>query len=217
MCECSKLKLSGKREAQAMVTFLRSAAIEWMRAHADAIIWDGMPLKLLALSMSTFEGTFPDYLEHLRIRDQWIDACVLHALACKFSLDVAVWQAEADPCLVGISLMPEAADMKSVPLVSVAMVNDKHFWGIVNMEEQVKPVDRGDCFPPTWPPSAPPGSDAKRASNQDDFDQDRYYISLGCAQFPHIYSIALDSPETSRSLMFAISFLIIIKRKWNET
>ena len=154
-----------------------------------------------------YKRQFPDYLEHMRVRDQWIDACVLQALACKFSLDVAVWQADADPCLLGISLMSEAADMKSVPLVSVAMVNDKHFWGIVNMEEQIVPVDRGDCFPPTCPPCAPPGSAAKRASNQDDFDQDRYYITLGCAQFPHIYSIAFDSPETSHRLMFAILLL----------
>ena len=162
-------KLSAKREAQAMVKLLRSTAIEWLRANADELMWEGMPVKRLAMSMATFEGTFPDYLEHMRVQDQWIDACVLHALASKFSLDVAVWQEDADPCLVGISLMSEAADMKSVALVSVAMVNDKHFWGIVSREEQIVPVDRGDCFPPTCPPCAPPGSAAKRASSEDDF------------------------------------------------
>ena len=70
------------------------------------------------------------YLEAMARDRTWIDVAVLHALGCSFRLDVAVHQEGIDPTLVGFSLSHGTGGPLSVPLLSVAVVNDLHFWGL---------------------------------------------------------------------------------------
>ena len=160
-------KLSATREPLGMVKLLRGLAIEWMRAHGDVAVWDGMSVKFLAMAMSSFPGTYPDYLERMSQSGQWIDACVLHCLGCHLRVDVVVWQPGLEPTLVGVSLWEGAPAHDEPPLVHVAMVNDLHFWGVERIESVVVPIDRGEWLP-IVPHVARESKQGKRAQPSDD-------------------------------------------------
>ena len=74
--------------------------------------------------------SFAEHVARIRCDKEWIDASVVHALGCVFSLDVFVWQLGMDPAVVGISAMV-GSHQRSLGSISVAMVNDLHFWGVV--------------------------------------------------------------------------------------
>ena len=90
-----------RRDPSAMVAYLRDLAMTWLLAHGDDEVWDNLTVRQLAISMGAFTGRFADYVEHMRQDKIWIDALVLHALACMFKVDLAVWQPGMDQTLVG--------------------------------------------------------------------------------------------------------------------
>ena len=77
-----------------------------------------------------------------------------------FNVDVAIWQ-QHDLTLVGTSLLPDRVG-GDVPLLSVAMVSNFHFWGVVALDVNVVPyVDKGDMAT-VKSNSAPANSTSKR-------------------------------------------------------
>ena len=78
------------RDPSDMVAYLRDLAMSWLLAHGDDEVWDNLTVRQLAISMGSFKGLFADYVKHMRQDKIWIDALVLHALACIFKVDVAV-------------------------------------------------------------------------------------------------------------------------------
>ncbi len=90
---------------------------------------NGMMLRDLVLIMSSEEETFPRYISRMGKDGEWVDASFLHALACHYRVDCLVWAEHGEPMRIGHSLGREAD--ASFGYVPVAMVNDLHFWGLV--------------------------------------------------------------------------------------
>ena len=152
LCTTSAFKKFHKyrRDPSAMVAYLRDLAMSWLLAHGDDEVWDNLTVRQLAISMGSFKGRFADYVEHMRQDKIWIDALVLHALACMFKVDVAVWQTGMDQTLVGVSTLPKNENLGTVPLLVIAMVNDLHFWGVRCAQTVLPPstaaADNGDIM-----------------------------------------------------------------------
>ena len=91
-----------------------------------------MTFKQLALAMaSEVPPHYKAHLEHVATDRAWVDASFLHALACRFKVDVAIWQPDSDPLLLGCSLHGE----DSLAFIAVGLVNDFHFWGATFLRE----------------------------------------------------------------------------------
>ena len=74
---------------------------------------------------------------------EWADAAFIHAVACGFEVDVAIFQGGSMDCvLLGISLH-NAEPRKVLPLGSKSNV---HWWGVLPSHEENEPpvVDQGD-------------------------------------------------------------------------
>lgn len=68
------------------------------------------------------------HLRRMACDKQWVDASVIHALACVFRVDIAIWQDPSEPTMVGYSMLSQGT---SFGLVTIALKNDLHFWGVV--------------------------------------------------------------------------------------
>ena len=123
--------LMGKLKAglPAYLAHVRHIAAQWLNGHADEELWEGMLVKDLVLMMSTADETFAQHLQRMRKDREWADASFLHALACHFRVDCIVWAEHGEPMLIGYSLAKHAG--ATFGYVPIAMVNDLHFWGVV--------------------------------------------------------------------------------------
>ena len=83
-----------------------------------------MPFRDLACKMSHLQEPFDVHLERMSHDKEWVDASVIHALACVFQVDVGIWQEHLEPLLVGQSL---AFGRKAFGLMPMALKNDHHF------------------------------------------------------------------------------------------
>jgi len=81
-------KLRRLQNPAAIVQHLRSTAVAWLVAHSDALAFADMRIQDLAVAMSTHLSTWTEYLAYHRRAGSWGDACVLHALACTFDVDL---------------------------------------------------------------------------------------------------------------------------------
>ncbi len=64
-----------------------------------------------------------------------------------YNVNVLIFQEHSDETLVGEDLMESTGDGHAAPLVvSIALVNDHHFWGVIESREEVTiaPVDKGE-------------------------------------------------------------------------
>ena len=131
---------AGVNEANA---YLRQRCVDWMKKMKDSIAWEGMSFGVLAVAMSSHQGTsFAEHVARLARDGEWLDASALHALACSFKADLMVWQSTAEPALLGHSC---AADVSpSTIMLHVALVNDLHFWGVRMQLEQQRFKDLRD-------------------------------------------------------------------------
>ena len=75
-----------------LMQHLRRVAVDWMTANADNAVWDGMTFRSLACQMSHMQEPFDRHLHRMSCDGQWVDASVIHALACIFNVDVGIWQ-----------------------------------------------------------------------------------------------------------------------------
>ena len=91
----------------------------------------------LVLMMAQASGTFEDYLNSMSANRAWIDASFVHALGCAFQVDVCIFQAGMEPALVGCSLAGDS-QLVATSLVPMMMVNDLHFWGLVDIELNIQ-------------------------------------------------------------------------------
>ena len=147
---------------QAIVAHLRQVCYQWMTANAKTIVWDGFTLQNLAVHISSDRVTWKDYLSNVLNKHAWADALVIHSLACAFDVDTLILQVGQDPAIVGTSLSRTNADEESptleIPLLMVAMVNDRHFWGVVPHRTQLVPADKGEWIPLPAPHAQPEAS-----------------------------------------------------------
>jgi len=138
----------------AMASFLRAQAVATMRDIADEEMWEGMTFKTLAHSMSHQAGSYAGYLQIMSRDKEWVDACVLHALGVRFNVDIAIWQETQEPALVGASMTKPGV---AGDILSVAMVNDLHFWGVKRASKaqvEVQP-EQGDMVYELMPAMRP--------------------------------------------------------------
>ena len=88
-----------------MIAHLRATACRWMAANADTTVWDGMSFRNLACAMSYQQEPYELHIRRCGSDKEWVDASVIHALACAFRVDVAIWQDHLEPMIVGFSLL----------------------------------------------------------------------------------------------------------------
>ena len=88
-----------------VLQIVRALVVTWMQANGDYSVWEGMPLRTLTMHMAWNTSlSYGQHLVSMGTDKEWIDATMLNALGCVFSVDVAVWQDGVDPLLVGIPL-----------------------------------------------------------------------------------------------------------------
>ena len=145
----------------AICKHLRGKGTLWMEQHGDTLMWEGMQFKTLALMMSSEKETYSQHVARMKGDKVWVDASMIHALCCCMAVDAGVWQNNADPMLVGISL----GGRQSLALVPMVMINDLHFWGVLKAEVAViGQVENGDWV------RRPRLPDTKRKGGTDDAD-----------------------------------------------
>lgn len=130
-------------KADSRIAKARADAVSWLRQHSGSVFWEGMSLKALCHSLSGI--SFTEYLAKMEGTGEWIDTCMLHALGCCYNVDVCVFQPNMDPALVGSSL--NDGNCIVTHIVPVALVNDLHFWGVLELDETIQPVEKGDVLP----------------------------------------------------------------------
>ncbi len=141
-----------------MIHHVRQECKAQMLKMKDDALWEGVDFKTLAVVMSSENETFPMYVERMGVDRCWLDAYALHALGCRYCVDVMIWQEIVDPSIVGHSF----AGRKDEPLavISVAMVNYFHFWGVIHAEEPVPTLVLGADLPERPPTFKKDNSDS---------------------------------------------------------
>ena len=122
------------------IKHLREVGVKWMTDHVIVPVWDGMLFRDLACAMSHLREPYDLHLRRMACDKQWVDASVIHALACVFRVDIAIWQDPSEPTMVGYSMLSQGT---SFGLVTIALKNDLHFWGVVVADtSNIKKSDR---------------------------------------------------------------------------
>ena len=113
----------GQKVAQA-----RAAGVEWLHTNASAKLWEGMTVSQLVRHVSG--ENMSTYRQRMRENGEWVDTVFLHALACAYGVTVLVFQDGCDPAILGPHLH-EDLDQDCDVVVPLALVNDYHFWAVV--------------------------------------------------------------------------------------
>ena len=113
----------GQRVAQA-----RAAGVDCLHANARAKLCEVMTVSQLVRHVSG--ESMSTYLERMRQNGEWVDTVFLHALACVYGVTVLVFQHGCDPAILGAHLHEDLEQDCDV-MVPVALVNDYHFWAVV--------------------------------------------------------------------------------------
>ena len=125
-------KLATIRPLQSKLDHLRQLAVAWLTREANTILWDDMSVRAFVQnSMGDEIASFGDYLAKMAQRTYWVDLSILHALGVLFKVDVIIFQQGSDISFVGMSLRGLSSSA-SVPLVPVALHNDRHYWGLTS-------------------------------------------------------------------------------------
>ena len=103
--------------------------------------------------------TFADQVRCVSTDKEWIDCSCLLALACFFHVDVVIFQAGVEPAMLGTSMM----GANPYAVLSLAMVNDVHFWGLRPIRVAVPHVQ-----PPNGDMIRVPLVDRNRCPSSDD-------------------------------------------------
>ena len=145
--QLSRLLKKGSTATQHITNHMRGVAAQWMRDNADVFVWDGMTFRQVALAMShKADEPYDDHVRRMETNKEWVDASVIHALACAFGVDVAIWQAQVDPMLVGYGMLSKGP---SRGLLVIAVNNDHHFWGVVAAKaDAILAVGKSDRLEP---------------------------------------------------------------------
>ena len=143
--------------------------------NTNTKLWDGMTVAQLVCHVSG--ENISTYRERMRSNGEWVDIVFLHALACVYGVTVLVFQAGCDPAILGPHLH-EDLDQECDVMVPVALVNDYHFWAVVESRLPElgctpRPPDKGEHLPfQSDGPAAGEYSSAERV--EDDQDQEHH-------------------------------------------
>ena len=117
-----------------VLLYIRKIGADWMEKNAGCIMWEGMRYRDLALMMANNpDVSYGVHVASMRADCEWIDASMLHALCCVFSVDAAVFQPVGDPMFVGRSMEGDKAGAHqggALDTIAIALANDKHWWGV---------------------------------------------------------------------------------------
>ena len=142
-------KLQAQGSLLAKLESLRSSAVQWITNEKDAELWEGVLIRdFIEATMSTDLGSLAHYLQYMGEPNTWIDAVMMHALACLFKVDVVIFQIGSDTSFVGTSLAEASAS--TPPLVPVAMANDRHWWGLSYTSPHEESIFAGDRTDPLY-------------------------------------------------------------------
>ena len=146
-------KIRSRSSLSEVLLWVRKRGADWMEENAGCIMWEGMKYRDLALMMaSNPHVSYGVHVASMRADCEWIDASMLHALCCVFSVDAAVFQPTGDPMIVGKSLEGDTAgahQVRALDTIPIALVNDKHWWGVTVIKEpplQDLSLERGDLL-----------------------------------------------------------------------
>ena len=128
-----------KTNTDQLIKHLRVEAVKWMRDNADEPVWGGMRFRDLACQMSHLQEPYDAHLKRMLRDKEWVDASVIHALACVFCVDVAIWQEHSDPMLIGHSTLSQTDGSPARGLVPIALKNDHHFWRVTGADVEKIP------------------------------------------------------------------------------
>ena len=188
-----------KTKTAHLIKHLRRVAVEWMTDHADVEVWEGMRFRDLALRMSHLQEPYDDHLQRMSTDGEWVDASVIHALACVFRVDVAIWQAHQEPYMLGHSMSsPEDPPFGLVP---IALKNDHHFWGVNVADFDHGPTKRKHSEIEEiedWVRVPRARSDSYRPSDDEDEDDDNKSLPVVLDMTPD----AMSSEEVDAELQF---------------
>ena len=118
--------------------FARQTGVRWLREHRAAMLQSGYTTEAFCFAVS---GLIFEYYDGRMFMDgEWADTALLLGMACAFGVDVVIFQVGMDPALIGISMLsdtgPATASMRSGSrLVPLALVNDRHFWGLRPLQD----------------------------------------------------------------------------------
>ena len=127
------------------VALLRRIGVSRLDANASEVIWPGMTVSRLCSTVSGW--SFQEYLAKMRRDREWVDTAFLHALGRAFGVNVLIFQAHTDETMVGEDLAENAGHEHHTSIaVPVALVNDRHFWGVLPCADvhAIVPVDKGE-------------------------------------------------------------------------
>ena len=132
----------------------REEAVNWLSRNRRSKLWGDLDVSAFCLAVSG-HLSFDDDLKHMALNATWVDTGFLLGAACAFEVDVCIFQMGGDPVLLGLSTLlsaeaPTAAG--EAGMVPIALVNDFHFWGVVELDVDEQPVvDKGDPLrPDAW-------------------------------------------------------------------
>lgn len=115
---------SGDRGAA--LHLMRLLLINWIDNNKGVEILEGVSLENLIL-MDPSYATFADYLARMSLNRVWIDTPMLLAASALFNIQISVLLGRGEPQLVAA---PNVRSLKRAPLVSVANVNNQHFYAL---------------------------------------------------------------------------------------
>ena len=132
------------RQTSDKVGLLRRVGVAWLEANASETLWTGMSVSKLCCTVSGW--SFQEYLTNMRKDNEWVDTAFLHALGRAYGVNVLIIQSHIDETIVGEDLTETDNKDGALIAVPVALVNDRHFWGVLPCEDndEVCPVDKGD-------------------------------------------------------------------------
>lgn len=128
----------------------RRLAAQWLNDNLKLELWENFTHADLANAVSGDQ--MAAYLRKIKSNGHWADTCFLHALGCACDADVLMFQADAEPTIVGPSLIGKNADF----VVPVALQNEFHFWAMCQEgQPDLEFVDKGDGIRPSLVKSEP--------------------------------------------------------------
>ena len=146
-------------------------------------------------SMSGEIVSFGDYLAKMAQRTYWVDISMLHALGVIFKVDVIIFQQGSDISFVGLSLQGLASSA-CVPLVPVALHNDRHYWGLTSAYAPADVCGNSDADASA---DVRGNSDADAHANAPDQSKDSAYDDF-CASHVEVAVRSLPSEDVQREL-----------------
>jgi hypothetical protein len=119
-------------------SWARQEGVRWLREHRTTMLESGYTTEAFCYAVSG--QPWESYDRKMFMDGEWADTALILGMACAFGVDVVIFQVGMDPALLGISLLegagPDQASMcPSSRLVPMALVNDRHFWGLRSLQD----------------------------------------------------------------------------------